>query len=177
MAELESAGGALELDYGAVYVSAETSRRLACDASVVVMRPVLEAGRRTRTTSPHIRRALAARDTTCRFPGCTARRCDAHHVQHWADGGATRLDNLLRLCRRHHRAVHEGGFRVTRTAGGEWAFHQPHGWLIPEAPAAVMCDVFEWDRAVADVAPMAVWDGAPFNLTWAVDVLYTRAAQ
>jgi hypothetical protein len=107
--------GALEVDHGAVYVSIETSKRLACDASLVHMRhdadgALLDAGRKTRTIPPSIRRALAARDTSCRFPGCTSRRCDAHHLHHWSDGGATRLDNLVRLCRRHHRAVHEGGF-------------------------------------------------------------------
>ena len=109
-----SAAGALELDYGPVYVSAETARRLACDASLVVMPHgndgrTLDVGRKSRTIPPSIRRALAARDATCQFPGCPARQCDAHHVDHWADGGATSLDNLLRLCRRHHRAVHEGG--------------------------------------------------------------------
>ena len=100
--------GALEVDHGAVDVSAETSRRISCDASVVTMRhgadgAVLDVGRKTRTIPPSIRRALQARDRSCRFPGCTARRCDAHHVEHWIDGGATSLDNLVLLCRRHHR--------------------------------------------------------------------------
>jgi hypothetical protein len=98
--------GALEVDHGALYVSTETSQRLSCDASVVPMRhdadgALHDVGRKTRTSPPSIRRALAARGTGCRFPGCTPRRCDAHHVQHWSDGGATRLDNLVLLCRRH----------------------------------------------------------------------------
>jgi 5-methylcytosine-specific restriction endonuclease McrA len=70
---------------------------------------VLDVGRKTRTIPLSIRRALTARDAGCRFPGCTSRRCDAHHLTHWADGGATSVDNLVLLCRRHHRAVHEGG--------------------------------------------------------------------
>ena len=79
--------GALEVDHGALYVSAETSQRLSCDAAFVEMRhdadgAVLDVGRKTRTIPPSIRRALAARDTSCRFPGCTSRRCDAHHVHH-----------------------------------------------------------------------------------------------
>jgi 5-methylcytosine-specific restriction endonuclease McrA len=90
-----------------------TSQRLACDASLVHMRHdadgVLDVGRKTRTIPLSIRRALTARDAGCRFPGCTSRRCDAHHLTHWADGGATSVDNLVLLCRRHHRAVHEGG--------------------------------------------------------------------
>ena len=90
------------------HVPAETARRIACDASRVVMRhgpdgTVLDVGRKTRTIPPAIRRALAARGRTCRFPGCSCRHCDVHHVRHWAAGGATRLDNLLLLCRRHHR--------------------------------------------------------------------------
>jgi hypothetical protein len=65
-----------------------------------------------------IRRALAARDGRCRFPGCTARRCDAHHVTHWLDGGGTSLDNFMRLCRRHHTLLHEGGFSIERDVLG-----------------------------------------------------------
>ena len=73
---------------------------------------VLDVGRKTRTVPPAIRRALDHRDGGCRFPGCGLRFCDAHHVKHWADGGETRLGNLVLLCRRHHRAVHEEGFGV-----------------------------------------------------------------
>ena len=63
-------------------VSAQTSRRLACDASRVVMThahdgTVLDVGRKTRTVPPAIRRALTARDRRCRFPGCDAYHCDA----------------------------------------------------------------------------------------------------
>ena len=79
-------------------VSAGTSRRIACDASRVVMThardgTVLDVGRKTRTVPPAIRRALTARDRRCRFPGC-----DAHHVRHCANGGATRLENLFLVC-------------------------------------------------------------------------------
>jgi hypothetical protein len=73
---------------------------------------VLDVGRKRRTVPPAIRRALEHRDAGCRFPGCGCRYTDAHHIVHWADGGETRLDNLVLLCSRHHRAVHEGGFRV-----------------------------------------------------------------
>jgi len=124
---IDAATATIELDHGAQHVSAETSRRLSCDAALVRMThdadgTVLDVGRQTRTIPPAIRRALATRDHTCRFPGCTSRRCDAHHIDHWSDGGATRLDNLVRLCRRHHRAVHEGGFRVETGLGGAIEF-------------------------------------------------------
>jgi predicted restriction endonuclease len=70
-------------------------------------------GRRTRIVPAHIRRALMERDGVCRYPGChESRYVDAHHVQHWADGGETSLDNLVTLCRFHHRQLHRGCFEV-----------------------------------------------------------------
>jgi len=102
---------------GPMGVSGETSRRLACDAGIVEMHhgpdgDILDVGRKRRTVPPAIRRALEHRDGGCRFPGCGCRFTDAHHITHWADGGETKLDNLILLCRRHHRALHEEGFRV-----------------------------------------------------------------
>ena len=99
-----AAGQTVLDEVGGIHVSAETARRVACDTAKVTMRhgpggEILDVGRRTRTVSPAIRRALAARDRQCRFPGCGNRRCDAHHVTHWADGGRTALDNLVLLCR------------------------------------------------------------------------------
>jgi 5-methylcytosine-specific restriction endonuclease McrA len=122
-------------------VSAETSRRWACDSGVVEMRHdpeggVLDVGRKRRTVPPAIRRALDHRDGGCRFPGCGCRYTDAHHIRHWADGGETRLDNLVLLCRRHHRAVHEEGFRVERVEGDAVRFYRPDGRLLPEVPAS-----------------------------------------
>ena len=126
---------------GGIHVSAETARRLACDAATVTMHhgpggEILDVGRRTRTISPALRRALAARDRQCRFPGCGNRRCDGHHIEHWTDGGRTALDNLVLLCRRHHRAVHEEGYRVTIDAAGDVKFLRPDGRPLPEAPPA-----------------------------------------
>jgi hypothetical protein len=72
---------------------------------------VVEVGARTRTIPPALRRALQHRDKTCRFPGCNVRIAEGHHVRHWAHGGPTKLSNLALLCRRHHRAVHEEGYR------------------------------------------------------------------
>src|SRR6267378_607860 len=110
------APGQSVLEDGA-HVSAETCRRLACDASRVVMRHdehgrVVEIGARTRTIPPALRRALDHRDRGCRFPGCGVRFGQGHHIRHWAHGGHTTLSNLALLCRRHHRAVHEEGYGV-----------------------------------------------------------------
>jgi hypothetical protein len=88
----------------------------------------LDVGRRTRTVPPAIRTALVVRDRGCAFPGCDRPPSwtDAHHLEHWADGGPTALDNLVLLCRRHHRAVHEGGWRLTRTPDHRWTAHRRH---------------------------------------------------
>ena len=123
-------------------VSPETSRRLACDASRVVMQHdeagrVVEVGARTRTIPPAIRRALHHRDAGCRFPGCTVARGEGHHLRHWADGGPTTLSNLALLCRRHHRVVHEGGYRIERQNDGALRFQRPDGRLLPEVPPPV----------------------------------------
>ena len=155
-----------------------TARRLACDASVVLVddtlagaavvtaardtdgardahadaRDVHEASdahdaqpdaraasgaaslpsRRTRRISPRLRRALRLRDDGCRFPGCTNRITDAHHVVAWIDGGTTGLSNLLSLCRRHHRFVHEHGYRVVARDGGP-RFFRRDGQPVPLA--------------------------------------------
>jgi hypothetical protein len=121
-------------------VSAETSRRMACDASVVHWREgkdsePLNIGRKSRTIPPAIRRAIKRRDGGCRFPGCTCSKfVDAHHIQHWADGGETSMVNLVLLCRRHHRLVHEGGFGVQARADGVTHFTYPDGRALPPSP-------------------------------------------
>ncbi len=102
-----------EIDGSAV--DPEAIRRLTCDAGIVRIvvdgeSQPLDVGRRVRTVTPAIRRALELRDGGCTWVGCTAPAswCDAHHVVHWADGGVTALINLILLCRRHHGAVHSG---------------------------------------------------------------------
>jgi hypothetical protein len=129
--------GRSELADGAP-LPAETARRLACDAAIVPLlerngRP-LSVGRKTRTVHPALRRALASRDRGCRFPGCT-NRCavDAHHIEHWAHGGPTSLENLVQLCRHHHRLLHEGGYSVER-AGADFVFRRPDGRRLTAVP-------------------------------------------
>jgi len=130
--------GRSELEDG-MRVSAETSRRLTCDASMVEVRHgpgghVLDVGRRTRTIPPSIRRALEIRDGGCVFPGCGLRFTDGHHVVHWADGGETKLSNLALVCRHHHRLLHEDGFRMELNPweGGRPVFYDPRGVPVPD---------------------------------------------
>jgi hypothetical protein len=115
----------------------ETARRLACDSSVIRVlerdgRP-LSVGRKTRSVPPALARALRSRDKGCRFPGCTEHRfVDAHHIHHWAHGGRTELGNLVQLCRRHHRLLHEGGYGLARASRGGFLFRRPDGRVIRE---------------------------------------------
>jgi hypothetical protein len=166
----------VELADGPIGVSAETFRRIACDASVVVMRKdadgaVLDVGRKTRTVPTRIRRALNNRgDRRCAFPGCNARRCDAHHIVHWMDGGPTSLDNLVLLCRRHHTLVHDNGFTLERGDDGDTVFRRPNGRVIEVSPPMA------WSGnsvvpAGAGAKALTVWDGTPLNLGDAIDVL------
>ena len=148
------AGQAVIEQAGGLHIGKEAARRVACDAGIVVLRhaadgQVLDVGRRTRTVPSAMRRALLSRDRgQCQFPGCESRHCDAHHVEHWADGGETRLQNLVLACRFHHRALHEGGFRVVPAdTAGQFRFLRPDGTPLPAEP------------------PVAGWEGAPLAPT------------
>jgi len=114
-------------------VSAETCKRLLCDAGIIPAMTdangaVLNLGRKRRTVSAALRRALRLRDQGCGFPGCThARWLHAHHIEHWAHGGETSLENTVLLCSTHHRYVHEYAFDVRRNSEGELAFFDADG--------------------------------------------------
>jgi HNH endonuclease len=98
-----------------------------------------------------LRKALVVRDEHCAFPGCDRPQswCDAHHVVHWADGGETNLDNLLLLCRPHHRMLHNGfGVEMAR---GRATFRRPDG--SPIAPCG-------YDGARVSVRPTSRSRGA-----------------
>ena len=116
--------------------------RLACDAVVrrVLLGPdslPLDVGRALRLFTPHQRRALAIRDEGCRFPGCgrPSGYTDAHHLVSWSNGGSTDLVNGVLLCRHHHRAVHEVGWRIEAAhtnagANGALDFIGPRGQVL-----------------------------------------------
>lgn len=121
-------------------VPSETARRLTCDADLTPARGrsdgTLDLGRARRVVSPALRATLEHRDGSCRFPGCDRRHgLHAHHIEHWAHGGPTDRDNLILLCRYHHRLVHEGGFTVCRDRhDGELRFRRPDGGLLADLP-------------------------------------------
>ncbi len=116
----------------------ESVKRLGCDGETVVIvedqqGEPLSVGRKTRIVPRAIKRALWARDKGCTFPGCDRKRfVDAHHIRHWSAGGETSLANLKLLCTRHHRLVHEGGFRIEKDYQDRWFFKRPDGHAVPQ---------------------------------------------
>ena len=184
------AGQAVIEQAGGIHVGKEATRRVACDAGLVVLRHtpdggVLDVGRRTRTVPTALRRALEGRDRNqCQFPGCSSRRCDAHHVVHWADGGETQLSNLVSVCRFHHRLVHEEGFQVVADGDGGYLFLRPDGEPLPAVPPTP-----RWQGAGEPLAPTVErlaaagisigphtatpeWYGESLNVTAALDALW-----
>ena len=115
----------------------ETVKRLTCDGSLITIVEddrgmPLDVGRKRRVASTALKRALWSRDRACTFPGCHNKRfVDAHHIEHWADGGDTSLENLTLLCTYHHRLLHEGGFRIRRDQSDAIYFQRADGRAIP----------------------------------------------
>jgi Domain of unknown function (DUF222)/HNH endonuclease len=175
-------GELCELDHDSP-IAAETARRLTCDASLVALleqdgQP-LGIGRKTRSIPPAIRRALAARDRGCRFPGCGARRfVQAHHIEHWADGGATSMANLVHLCHHHHRLLHEGGYTLARGDAGTLTFRRPDGKRIvacPPPPRGHTAALRARHPTIAHDACRSLSEGERMDLALGVDALLTWA--
>ena len=178
------------------HVPAGTSRRLISDAEVVEVKrgadgSVLDVGRRQRTVGWRLRKALDVRDGGCRFPGCGSRHTQAHHAIPWSEGGETKLDNLILLCRFHHRAVHEGGWRVEMgqsgaapgAAPGAARFRDPQGRVVPavppvcedvKAPRTADAGLRNWHRqeGIDPGTATSLWMGDPLDLEWALWVLW-----
>jgi hypothetical protein len=135
----QSDEGLCELESGEG-ISAESCRRLACDAPQVTVSQdeegnLLHIGRKARKISTPLWRALVSRDRICQFPGCSrTRHLQAHHIEHWAKGGNTNPDNLMLLCKTHHWAVHEGGFQVEGRVPQGLVFRRADGSPLPACP-------------------------------------------
>jgi hypothetical protein len=135
-----SNGGVAEIA-GVGPVPVEVVRRLACDAKVDLAvedatGSILNQGRARRDATPVQRIEIDRRDKGCRFPGCCYTEfTDVHHIRHWAHGGATDMDNLVTLCGRHHRAVHELGWSVSGDADAVLTFTSPHGRPMQSVPS------------------------------------------
>jgi hypothetical protein len=176
---VEAGDGATVLEDGPA-LAQETAERLACDASLVELVErggvPLSVGRRTRTIPPAIQRALRARDRHCQFPGCGRRRfLHAHHIRHWAHGGETSLENLVLLCSRHHRFVHEAGYSVVPLAGEAHEFRDPRGAVVENAPRPPPGDPRRLEQLnrhlEIDESTCECGDGDRMDLGLAVDAL------
>jgi hypothetical protein len=186
----EGAAGRCEFDDGPA-MPVETARRLTCDASLVKIiederGEPLDVGRKTRAIPPALRRALNSRDKGCVFPGCTHKRfVDGHHIHHWAEGGETKLSNLVSLCRFHHRAVHEGGLRIERCDDGAWRFTNRRGDSLNSCAPGHTQPLADWSRLTAMHAAQGItidagtaatrWRGERMNYAIAVDSLLYRS--
>ena len=168
-------------------------RQLACDAARRTVLEndrgeVLNIGRRSRTVPRHIAHALTIRDGGCRFPGCGRRRwTDAHHIRHWADGGETSLDNLITLCRYHHRSLHREEYRIELGAG-ELIFIDARGRPMPPAihpqfasgPSAadrverLRAEHAERGVAIDETTAVTAWRGESMDYPTAVEWLQRR---
>jgi Domain of unknown function (DUF222)/HNH endonuclease len=180
--------GRCEIEHGPA-LSVEAVRQIACDSTLVRLDEnergdVLNVGRKTRSIPPALRRALNARDSGCRFPGCTFHRfVDAHHVRHWVDGGETNLSNLITLCRAHHRMVHTGEIVIDTTADGGWRFLNQAGCPYkgayredaPRYEWNALCAVH--DAAKIDIDPETatpLWAGERMDFDLALLALFNQ---
>lgn len=180
---INGSGDRCEVADGPVLAS-ETARRLTCDAEVQAIfesdGKVLDYGRRRRTVTPRLRRALEQRDVTCRWPGCDRKRfTQAHHIQHWsAHRGETKPAHLILLCFHHHRLVHEGGYTLIGNPEGTVTFLRPDGRPIPHSPMKgdgslkKMIDLHQQRQMRIDSEICTtLWDGYQPDLAECVDAL------
>ncbi len=132
--------GAAWIDGGAL-ISPDTARIVAGNTvgwERIFHRPVdgaITAVDHYRPTAAQ-RRALVARDMTCRFPGCRvpAHRCDVDHAHDYARGGTTELSNLESLCAAHHQMKHQDAWGVRQVGGGVLEWTSPTGRVVTDEP-------------------------------------------
>ncbi|MEM7094752.1 MAG: DUF222 domain-containing protein [Actinomycetota bacterium] len=164
-------------------VAESVGRRLLCDPRVQALVESadggpLAVGRSTRIIGRRLRRALERRDHgCCRFPGChVTQRLHAHHIVHWADGGATDLDNLILLCHFHHHLVHEGGWSVEP---GSRRFIRPDGAPVDPTAAHLRAGaqrVEPNDWLGSDAGPLEPHYLSPLDLPWTTTILHHNEA-
>ena len=162
-------------------ISRAALQQIACDAVLTWMSHdehgnVLDVGRRRREPPPAMRRALRERDKCrCRFPGCHRRATQAHHIRWWLYGGITSLDNLVSLCKYHHRLIHQHGYSIGTAPSGSFTFFRPDGKPITGSPSLPEPDGPLHDQHDAEVTPETIvppWYGERLDLDYAIAVLF-----
>ncbi len=166
-------------------ISINVAQMIACSATWSWMLhdsagKLLDLGRRRRRPNTALRRAARERDNCrCRFPGCESRRVDLHHIQYWSNGGRTKLDNLVSLCRYHHQAVHDRGYLIAVARDGTFTFYQPGGHPLPACPPLPQTDGTIESCHDADVTPETIipsWYGERLDLDHAIYICFANAA-
>jgi hypothetical protein len=134
LSDLDDGDDTVDVEPGAAAAREQSYVQAVVTSLTEMVRTVLYVGRNQRTVSVRLRRILVTRDGHCVFPGCRAhvRRCEAHHVIPWEQGGPTTIDNLALLCIAHHHAVHEGGWTMALKPG--FTGHETGCWDFTEPP-------------------------------------------
>jgi hypothetical protein len=165
-------------------ISVTSAQMIACSSALSWMLhdsagKLLDLGRHRRRPNAALRRAARERDKCrCRFPGCESRRVDLHHIQYWSNGGRTKLENLVSLCKYHHMLVHERGFLIAAARDGTFAFCRPDGTAIPTSPPLPQPDGTIEDCHDADITPETIippWYGERLDLDYAIHVCFANA--
>lgn len=149
-------------DDGALVVPGSVLERALCATGTIQVTidttgNPLDVGREARLFTPKQRLALAVRDGGCLWPGCDRppAYCEAHHCDHWADGGRTDCSVGISLCRFHHLNLHNGGWRISREPGGG-------GFLLHPSPASGGDPI-----PLRSKSPMRwLWDPPPHRTSW-----------
>ncbi|MGD0065706.1 MAG: DUF222 domain-containing protein [Streptosporangiaceae bacterium] len=165
-------------------ISITTAQMITCTAALRWLLhdrdgTALRAGRRRRRPTSAQRRAARDRDhNRCRFPGCEARRTDLHHIQYWANGGPTDLDNLINLCPAHHMLLHDRGYLIAVQPGGAFTFYRPDGTPLPDSPPLPDPDGTIGDCHDAGITPDTIippWYGEKLDLDYAIYTSFANA--
>jgi Domain of unknown function (DUF222)/HNH endonuclease len=165
-------------------ISVSTAQMIVCSSSWSWMLhdsagKLLDLGRRRRRPNAALRRAARDRDTCrCRFPGCESRRVDLHHIQYWSNGGRTKLDNLVSLCKYHHMLVHDRGYLIAAARDGTFSFYRPDGTAIPASPKLPAPDGTIEDYHDAEITPETIiplWFGERLDLDYSIHVCFANA--
>ena len=155
-------------------------QRLACDGRVQLAIDrdgcTLDIGRRSRKVPTALRRALTERDEgRCRWPGCESRfGVEIHHLVYWTQGGPTDRSNLVSLCWRHHRSVHERGWHLSGDPDHELLFVGPDGRTVAESERLPSVEPREGGPSIDEQTIQPTWAGEVLDLDLAVIAIRSR---
>lgn len=166
---VKTATNTAEVDRSGPGLPRSTWQRIACNARIVALLTdrhdnPLYLGRRHRLVRGRLLQAVRARDhDQCRFPGCTNRRVDVHHIVHWLHGGKTEITNVILVCRAHHTLIHDHGYQIHHV-DGSFEFRYPTGTPIPAAGAPLTGDPARFRSRADTLTPTWLGETLDHNL-------------